>query len=510
MSVKIGFGKTSKGGADTAVVCIYGNGKMGDAAAGLDEDCGGLLSHHLKKQKKFSGKAGQTMVLSAPRDSRYARIALLGLGDAAKLDATACETAGGKLYAALTGAGADKTVLILDGAKNAGQMKAEDMAAHIAMGLKLRSYRFDKYKTEKKDDNGNGGLASFDVAGAPAAAAKKFAALSMAADGIFWARDLINEPPNVLYPDSFAKRIQKELKPLGVEVEIFDEKKMKSLGFGAHLAVGQGSAFKPRVVVMRWHGGKKTKGRVLKNPLAFVGKGLTFDTGGVNLKPSGGIEDMKYDMGGAATVVGLMKTLALRKCKTPVVGIVGLAENALDGFSYRPSDILKSLSGKTIEVMNTDAEGRLVLADALTYVQRTYRPRAVVDLATLTGAIVTALGVEYCGVFSNDDKLWAQMDGAGKACGEKLWRMPLDETFNKELDSHIADVKSLGNLARSAGSSIAACFLQRFVEDGTPWAHMDIAGVAYTKADRATCPKNSGVGFGVRTLDRFIADHYET
>lgn len=507
MSVKVSFSKKPQGKTDTAVVAVFKGGRW--SAGTPDKATTAFIDHHLKKQKKFTGKNGQTLVLAAPKDSRYARIVLLGMGDAAKLDAVACETAGGRLYAALSGAGAVKASLLF-GIDKGAKIKAEDAAAHIALGATLRSYSFDKYKTVKKIENSAEKFSALEIAGAPASAAKRYAALEKSAKGIFWARDLINEPPNMLYPDSFAKRIQKELKPLGVEVEVFDEKKMKSLGFGAHLAVGQGSAFKPRVVIMRWHGGKKKKGRAMKNPLAFVGKGLTFDTGGVNLKPTGGVEDMKYDMGGAATVVGLMKTLALRKCKTPVVGIVGLAENALGGGSYRPSDVLKSLSGKTIEVMNTDAEGRLVLADALTYVQRTYKPRMMIDLATLTGAIVIALGAEYCGVFSNNDKLWHQIDAAGKTTGEHLWRMPMNASFSKELDSHIADVKSLGNLARNAGSSIAACFLERFVEGDTPWAHMDIAGVAYNKADKATCPKGSGVGFGIRLLDRLVADHYET
>jgi leucyl aminopeptidase len=475
----------------------------------MDKACGGLIAHYLKKQTKFTGKSGQCLVLAAPKSAPCSHIVLLGLDDPAKTGTLDCETAGGKLFNALSATGAQTASLWFDGLETK-KIKAAEAAAHIAAGLKLRSYRFDRYKTEKKDKSTGLSKISVSAGGATAAAEKLYKRLDKVASGVFLARDLVNEPPNVLYPDSYARRIQRELKPYGIEVEVFDEKKMKSLGFGAHLAVGTGSHFKPRVVIMRWHGGKKTKGRAMKSPLAFVGKGLTFDTGGVNLKPTGGVEDMKYDMGGSAAVVGLMKTLALRKCKTPVVGIVGLAENALGGGSYRPSDILKSLSGKTIEVMNTDAEGRLVLADALTYVQRNYKPRFVIDLATLTGAIVIALGAEYCGLFSNDDKLAAQMDEAGKASGELMWRMPMNESFTRELDSHIADVKSLGNLARNAGSSIAACFLGRFIENNVPWAHMDIAGMAFAKAEKALCPKGSGTGFGVRVLDRLVADHYET
>lgn len=513
MSLSVSFQTKTPAKSDAVIVPVFKGNRLSAAARKLDISCGGLISHHLKKQSKFKGGKGQILSITAPRNVPYAHIILAGLDEPSKLDLPICETAGGKAFPALAAAGAQTVTILTGDLTEAKKVKAADAAAHMAFGVKLRSYRFDRYKTAGGKDGGKPVSKITVCAGKNSAAADKaYKGLDRIAGGVFLARDLINEPPNMLYPDSFARRIQRELKPLGVEVEVFDEKKMKKLGFGAHLAVGQGSAFKPRVVIMRWHGGKKKKkGKAaMKSPLAFVGKGLTFDTGGVNLKPTGGVEDMKYDMGGAASVVGLMKVLAARKCKTPVVGVVGLAENALDGSSYRPSDILKSLSGKTIEVLNTDAEGRLVLADALTYVQRTYKPRFVIDLATLTGAIVVALGAEYCGLFSNDDKLWEHLDKAGKASGEPLWRMPLNESFSKELDSHIADVKSIGNLGRNAGSSIAACFLERFIEDKTPWAHMDIAGVAFAKAEKPLCPKGSGVGFGIRLLDRLVADHYET
>ncbi|MBI4031674.1 MAG: leucyl aminopeptidase [Proteobacteria bacterium] len=509
MNLTISFQTKMPARSDAVIVPVYRENKLPPAAQKLDKSCGGLISHHLKKQSKFKGDRGQILTIAAPRSVPCAHIILAGLGEALKLDLPACEAAGGKAFLALAAAGAQTATFLTDDMAEAKKVKAAAAAAHMAFGAKLRSYRFDRYKTAKSKD-GSKPLSKIIVCPGSIATDKAYKKLDKVAGGIFLARDLVNEPPNMLYPDSFAKRIQRELTPLGVEVEIFDEKKMKKLGFGAHLAVGQGSAFKPRVVVMRWHGGVGKKGKAMKSPLAFVGKGLTFDTGGVNLKPTGGVEDMKYDMGGAASVVGLMKVLAARKCKTPVVGIVGLAENALDGSSYRPSDILRSLSGKTIEVLNTDAEGRLVLADALTYVQRNYKPRFVIDLATLTGAIVVALGAEYCGLFSNSDKLWEQMDRAGAASGEPLWRMPLNESFSRELDSHIADVKSIGNLGRNAGSSIAACFLERFIEDKTPWAHMDIAGVAFAKSEKPFCPKGSGTGFGIRLLDRLIADHYET
>jgi len=479
MSVKISFRKSPPEKADTAIAIIYKGSKMGAGAEKLDKTCSGLIRHHLKKQKNFTGQAGQTLMLSPAQGSRYTRIILLGLGDPAKPEMNDYEAAGGKLYLTLAAAGAVKVMMACDGEKT------KDSAAHIAMGLKLRSYSFDKYKTTgKKKGNTTEKLKTVDVTGAPAAAAKKFKTLEKVASGMFWARDLVNEPPNILYPDSFAKRIKSELAPLGVDVEVIGEKRMKELGFYAHLAVGMASAFKPRVVIMRWHGGKKTKSKTMQKPLAFVGKGLTFDTGGVNIKPSGGMEEMKLDMGGAAAVVGLMKSLALRKSKAQVIGIVGLAENAVDGTAYRPSDVLKTMNGKTVEVMNTDAEGRLVLADCMTYVQRKYKPRLMIDLATLTGAMMIALGTEYCGVFANDDKMWKQMESASANSGEKLWRMPLDEAYRREMDSAIADVKTLGG-----GRYGGAC----------------TAGV---KADKPTCPKPA-TGFGVRVLDRFVADHYE-
>ena len=287
---------------------------------------------------------------------------------------------------------------------------------------------------------------------------------------------------------------------------MFDEKKMHKLGFHAALAVGMGSARGPHIVIMKWNGsGNKFKEG---EPLAFVGKGVTFDTGGVNLKPSGGMEDMKLDMGGAAAVVGLMKSLALRKSKADVIGIVGLAENMPSHLAYRPSDVIDSLSGKTIEVMNTDAEGRLILADCLTYVQRTYKPKLAIDLATLTGAMMIALGYDYCGTFVNDNKLWEQLEAASKTSGEKLWRMPLDEAYKKDMVSKIGDVKSLGGMGRYAGACTAAGFLEHFIENDLPWAHMDIAGTAWIKADKPTCPK-PGTGFGVRILDRFVAENFE-
>ncbi len=318
-------------------------------------------------------------------------------------------------------------------------------------------------------------------------------------EGTVIARDLVNEPANVLGPQEFADRAR-ELESLGVEVEVLDEKAMRRLKMNALLAVGQGSPRGSRLAIMRWNGGAAKE-----RPLAFIGKGVVFDTGGVSIKPASGMEDMKGDMAGAATVVGLMHALAARKARVNVVGMIGLVENMPDGLAQRPGDIVTSMSGQTIEVINTDAEGRLVLADALTYVQQKYKPALIVDLATLTGAIIVALGHQHAGMFSNDDELSARLTAAGEATGEKVWRMPLSKEYDKLINSKFADMKNTGG--RWAGSITAAQFLQRFVED-TPWAHLDIAGTGF-KSPQNEINKSWGSGFGVRLLDRLVRDNYE-
>ncbi|MEM7651420.1 MAG: leucyl aminopeptidase [Pseudomonadota bacterium] len=342
------------------------------------------------------------------------------------------------------------------------------------------------------------------IAPHPANAKKAYEALDHVAQGTCFARDLVNTAPNDLYPESYAKILRSELKPLGVEIEIFDEKKLEKMGMGGIIAVGKGSERKPRMVIMRWNGGSKAKNA---KKVGFVGKGVTFDTGGISLKPGAGMDEMKMDMGGSAAVVGLIKTLALRKAKVNAVGIVGLAENMPASNAYRPGDILTSYNGKTIEVLNTDAEGRLVLADCLTYMQQEYKPEFVINLATLTGAMMVALGHEYCGAFVNDNDLWKQMEKASEISGEKLWRMPLDPAWKKEVESAVADVQNLGK-SRYAGACTAAAFLEHFIEDGTKWAHMDIAGTAWRKSDQPTVPK-FGSGFGVRVLNDMVAKYYE-
>ncbi len=380
-----------------------------------------------------------------------------------------------------------------------------DMAAALAdfaLGLRLRAYKFNEYKTKKSLKDDAEAPAEVEVRiGAEGAklgpAAERFAGL---AEGVNLARGLVNTPPNILYPESFAARA-KELESLGVEVEILDEKALEDLGMRALLGVGQGSAHPSRVVVMRWRG-KKSAGA----PLAFIGKGVCFDSGGISLKPGGGMEDMKGDMAGAACVVGLMRALASRKANADVIGAIGLVENMPDGKAQRPGDIVASMSGQTIEIVNTDAEGRLVLADVLWHVQNKYKPAFMIDLATLTGAILVALGQEYAGLFSNNDELAGRLIETGRKTGEKVWRMPMGAPYDKLIDSKFADMKNTGG--RHAGSISAAQFLQRFVND-IPWAHLDIAGTGMGSPS-SDINQSWGSGWGVRLLDRLIAEYYES
>jgi len=375
--------------------------------------------------------------------------------------------------------------------------KIKNFIGYFLHGLKLKSYEFNIYKSKK-----NKKIISINVVGNKNKISTKdhlrFKALE---EGSFFARDLVSEPGNILHPDEYAKRIN-TLKKLGLKINIYDEKKLKKLGMNALLGVGQGSIRGSYLVTMEWNGAKNNS-----NPLAFVGKGVCFDTGGYSLKPAKFMEDMTYDMAGSATVVGLMKNLAIRKAKINAVGVVGLVENMVSGNAQRPGDIVKSYSGKTIEILNTDAEGRLVLADALTFTEKKFKPKFMVDLATLTGAIIVSLGSEYAGLFSNNDKLSEQLLEAGDKVEEKLWRMPLHKNFDKLIDSKNADMQNI-NYVGGAGSTTAAQFLQRFILNKTPWAHLDIAGMAFSKYGGAL---NSGgaTSYGVRLLNQLIEDNYE-
>ena len=503
MTFSISFSKKQSAKADMVVAGVFEDNNLSAAAKMIDETQNGLITNCLKNHGNFKGKNGQTISI-ATTDTH---VTLLGLGKPEKLDALTFETLGGKLLKTLKTTGVKAIEIHVEGIEDLQEITTAEIAAHLALGLKLKSYRFDKYKSQNKKDTPIEIEEISIITDAHSAATKLYETYSAVAEGVFFARDLVNEPPNTLHPESYADLITKELKPLGVDVEILDEKKMQKMGFHALLSVGQGSIRESRVAIMRWNGGQKTK-KSDKAPIAFVGKGVTFDTGGISIKPSAEMDLMKMDMGGSAAVVGTMKALAKRKAKANVIGIVGLVENMPSDRAYRPGDIIDSLSGKTIEVLNTDAEGRLVLADALTYVQNTYNPEVVIDLATLTGAIMVGLGFEYCGAFANDDELWKKLEQASKNTGEKFWRMPLDEAYRKEMESDVADLKNLGSLGRYGGACSAAGFLEHFIEEGTKWAHIDIAGTAWWKTDKPTTPKG-GTGFAVRALNDLIEKHFE-
>jgi leucyl aminopeptidase len=444
----------------------------------------------------FKGKSGSALDILAPEGLKAERLIVIGTGKTSSLKGNDFLKFGGMAASKLKTGSTAMTII----AELADVAMTTEQAVAIASGLRLRAYKFDRYKTKKKE--GEEGALRADVSlavGDPAAAKKASASASAVVDGVIIARDLVNEPPNVLYPEEFARRAS-QLRKLGVKIEVLDIKAMQKLGMGALLGVGQGSARPSRTVIMRWEGGKKGEA-----PVAFVGKGVCFDTGGISIKPAGSMEDMKGDMGGAACVVGLMHALAARKAKVNAVGAIGLVENMPDGNAQRPGDIVTSMSGQTIEIINTDAEGRLVLADVLWYVAKKTKPKFMVDLATLTGAIVVALGTDHAGMFSNNDELAERLIAAGIESGEKVWRLPLGPEYDKLIDSQFADMKNTGG--RHGGSITAAQFLQRFV-DGTPWAHLDIAGTAMG-APKTDINQSWGSGYGVRLLDRLVADHYE-
>ncbi|MCB9957779.1 MAG: leucyl aminopeptidase [Rhodospirillaceae bacterium] len=468
------------------------------AAKDADRMTGGAVTRALAAAGRFTGAREEVLHLPAPGGLEVSRLVVVGLGDPAKLTAAALERIGGSLFAAIDATGATAASLHLDGL-SACPLDDATVAAALATGLRLRSYRFDKYKTRQKPDQAPA-LAAVDIATtSPSRARAAFEPTDRVIDGVFLARDLVSEPANTLYPVSFAERCL-TLADSGLDVQVLSEGQLAELGMGALLGVGQGSARESRVVALTWRGIEEEG-----PPICLVGKGVTFDTGGISIKPAAGMEDMKWDMGGAAAVVGTMLALAGRKARAHVVGLIGLVENMPGGNAQRPGDVVTSMSGQTIEVINTDAEGRLVLADVLWHAQQAYKPRLIVDLATLTGAVIVALGQEYAGVYATEEELADRLAAASKATGEKLWRMPLDDAFDKEIDSLIADVKNVA-ANRWGGSIIGAQFLKRFVDAAVPWAHIDIAGVTWTTKGGPTTPKG-GVGFGVRLLDRLVASY---
>ncbi len=495
MALKLEFAPLSTPPKGVLVVFCDEGLKFGSATRQVLAETGDLVTRAAAAER-FKGKRAATLDIVAPTGLEVSRLVVVGLGKVRELKARDFVKLGGVAMGKVPKSAEEATII----ADLPGGAPKPDSLAELALGMRLRAYSFDRYKTKRKEGEEKPAETEVTITVANVAPVRKaYAAREAVANGVDFARDLVNEPANVLYPVEFAERAL-TLKKLGVAVEVLDVAAMKKLGMNTLLGVAQGSENEPRFVVMRWNGGKKGT-----NPIAFIGKGVCFDTGGISIKPAGNMEDMKGDMAGAACVVGLMQALAARKAKVNVVGAIGIVENSVDGKSQRPGDIVTTMSGQTIEVINTDAEGRLVLADVLHYVNTRFKPKFMVDLATLTGAIIIALGHEYAGLFSNDDRLADRLLKAGRQTGEKLWRMPVGPEFDKQIESKFADMKNVGG--RPAGSCTAALILSRFI-DKTPWAHLDIAGTGMGSPQN-DINKSWGSGFGVRLLDKLVADHYE-
>ena len=494
--MKIAFAQPAMPDSGTIVVGVLDDCTLTPSAETLDGQTGGALTRAMAASR-FKGKPNEVLDVLAPSDA-IDRVVLVGLGKADGLSLKSARDTGGTVAGHLGRSGAKSATFMFDTIDGA-PADAGAALANLAFGARLRAYRFDKYRTREKEDQ-KPSLQDLTLMSSVAdAAAAAFDPLDKVADGVVFTRNLVSEPANIIYPETLAQAGQ-TLESLGVQVEVLGEAQMKDLGMGALLGVGQGSARESQLLIMQWNGGQTGEA-----PIAFVGKGVTFDTGGISIKPAGGMEDMKWDMGGAGVVIGLMKALAGRKAPVNAVGIAGLVENMPSATAQRPGDIVTSMSGQTIEVINTDAEGRLVLADALWYTQDRFKPKFIIDLATLTGAIIIALGHHNAGLFSNNDELADRLAECGKEVGEAVWRLPVSEDYNKQINSDAADMKNVGG--RDAGSITAAQFLQRFVND-TPWAHIDIAGVTWSKKDTPSVPKG-GTGFGVQLLNELVTRYYE-
>ncbi len=500
--MQISFAAPGAIGGGVLVVAVFDGGELAPMAVKADAATNGTLKRAVTVSR-FKGKAGGIVEVIAPTGVKASRILLAGLGKNEEFDANAAEKLAAGVVGRLMASGETAITFAIDLPKR-NKLDEAELAVRLAFGAVLRSYRFDQYRKVAEDEKPT--LKEIAVRTAdPGKARRLWDELSAVADGVFLARNLVNEPPNVLYPEEFARRAQ-ELKKLGVKVEVFDVPAMKKLGMNALLGVGQGSEHPSRMVVMQWNGGKKQK-KSKEGPLAFIGKGVCFDSGGLSLKTGQGMMGMKGDMGGGAAVIGLMHALAARDANVNAVGLVGLVENMPDGNAQRPNDIVKTMSGQTIEILNTDAEGRLVLADVLWYAQDRFKPRFMIDLATLTGAILVALGTEHAGLFSNDDELSSRLIDAGRKEGETVWRMPLGDAYDRMVKSKIADMKNIGG--PNGGSITAAQILQRFVNK-VPWAHLDIAGVAWQDSEQRPLIPSWGTGWGVRVLNRLVADYYES
>jgi leucyl aminopeptidase len=496
-ALKLGFGPFITPAKGVFVVFCDEGLKFGPATR---RALGGVIDivARAARSERFTGKKSSTLDLVMPAGLKAARLVVIGVGRVTELTPKDFLRLGGLAVGRLPNSTADASIF----AELPGGAMRPEQAADLAQGARLRAYAFDRYKTKRKEDEKPPAVRNVRIAVGDVAAVRKADIPRVAiSDGVVLARDLVNEPANVLYPEEFARRAG-ALKKLRVAVEVLDVKAMKKLGMNALLGVGQGSTRESRVVVMRWNGG-----RAGEAPVAFIGKGVCFDTGGISIKPASSMEDMKGDMAGAACVVGLMHALAARKARVNAVGLVGIVENIQDGKAQRPGVIVKSMSGQTIEINNTDAEGRLVLADVIWYAAQRFKPKFMVDLATLTGAIIVALGQEYAGMFSNNDRLAERLTKAGSETGELVWRMPLAPEYDKMIDSKFADMKNTGG-SRWGGAITAAQFIKRFVDDKIPWAHLDIAGTGFDSR-QTDVNKSWGSGWGVRLLDRLVADHYE-
>lgn len=488
--MKIRFADQRPGGDFALVLPVAGKDRASLRLLGAAE---AAIAAGLDSQR-FEGEAESAQEHFAELDGKTRRVLVVGASKEPKTP-DAAEKIGGTAVARLQTSGEKVAVIDI----SALGLDA-DGASLVGLGAALRSWRCDRYHTRLKEKL-KPTLTEVVITGAPAGSQKRYdERWAPVYEGVALTRELVTEPANIIYPESFVERATAALKGTGIEIEVLNRAQMEKLGMGALLGVAQGSVREARMLILKWNGAGETK------PVAFVGKGVTFDTGGISIKPALNMEAMKWDMGGAAAVLGAMKALALRKAKANVVGVCGLVENMPSGTAQRPGDVVTTMSGQTVEVINTDAEGRLVLADALTYVQRNFQPAAIVDFATLTGAILISLGYEYAGLFSNNDKLADRLMAAGNASGDKLWRMPMAEPFDRLIDSPIADMKNVG--PREGGSITAAQFIQRFIEDSTPWAHVDMAGKAWADKASPTAAKGA-TGFGVRLIDEYVAEVIE-
>lgn len=485
------------------VVFIDENKKLTTQTTLIDQKYHGIISKLIAKENLLPNKFGSiksTYLTSTNHDIKC--LTIVSLGKSEELNNAKLEELGNKIGVALAGVKAKSANIIID--QTLAGVEMSEFASRIGSGILASSYRFDQYFTKLKEED----LLQLQEVNIESPehelAQTKFQELSAVHAGINITKDLVNQPPNKLYPESYADMIIDVLEPLDVSVEVLGEREMRNLGMHCLLGVAQGSVNEAKTVIMEYKGAGDDSA-----PLCFIGKGVTFDSGGLSLKPSTGMEDMKYDMAGSATVVGLIKTLAMRKAKVNVVGVVGLVENMPGGNAQKLGDVVTTMSGQTVEILNTDAEGRLVLADVMWYAQDRYKPKFMIDLATLTGAIVVALADVYAGIFSNNPNLSQQLVSAGNKTDERVWELPLDPKYDEMLKSKIADMQNIGN-GRGAGSTTAAQFLKRFVKDDTPWIHIDIAGVAWNDKGVPTSPKKGASGYGVKLLNQLIQDYYES